>query len=118
MELNNICKIEPTYTTVLTITMEQWNTFNSEFQELKKIIQQQQEQINQLAKPKQETGYLSTKEAKKYLGNISQKTWQTYRDKHFFPFAKIDGKILVKKEDLDKFMEKHYVRENDDMLRW
>ena len=44
----------------------------------------------------------------KLLG-ISLKTWQTYRDKRLIPFSQIGSKIYVKREDLEKFMESHYI---------
>lgn len=44
----------------------------------------------------------------KLLG-ISQKTWQTYRDKRLIPFSQIGSKIFVKRSDLEKFMESHYI---------
>lgn len=44
----------------------------------------------------------------KLLG-ISQKTWQTYRDKRLIPFSQIGNKIYVNRADLDKFMQSHYI---------
>lgn len=44
----------------------------------------------------------------KILG-ISLKTWQTYRDKRLIPFSQIGSKIFVKRSDLVKFMESHYI---------
>jgi hypothetical protein len=44
----------------------------------------------------------------KILG-ISMKTWQTYRDKRLIPFSQIGSKIYVKRADLEKFMNDHYI---------
>ena len=44
----------------------------------------------------------------KLLG-ISMKTWQTYRDKRLIPFSQIGSKIYVKRSDLEKFMNDHYI---------
>ena len=44
----------------------------------------------------------------KQLG-ISQKTWQTYRDKRIIPFSQIGSKIFVRRADLEKFMKDHYI---------
>lgn len=44
----------------------------------------------------------------KLLG-ISQKTWQTYRDKRIIPFSQIGSKIFVRRADLEKFMKDHYI---------
>ena len=47
----------------------------------------------------------------KMLG-ISLKTWQTYRDKRLIPFSQIGSKIFVRRSDLEKFMEEHYIESN------
>jgi len=44
----------------------------------------------------------------KLLG-ISQKTWQTYRDKRIIAFSQIGSKIYVKRADLEKFMQSHCI---------
>jgi hypothetical protein len=44
----------------------------------------------------------------KLLG-VSQKTWQTYRDKRIIPFSQIGSKIYVKRADIEKFMQSHYI---------
>ena len=44
----------------------------------------------------------------KILG-ISQKTWQTYRDRRLIPFSQIGSKIYVKRLDLENFMQQHYI---------
>lgn len=41
--------------------------------------------------------------------NISRKTWQTYRDKRIIPFSQIGSKIFVRRSDLEKFMQDHYI---------
>ena len=46
--------------------------------------------------------------ARKLLG-VSQKTWQTYRDERRIPFSQFGRKIYVKREDLETFMESHYI---------
>ncbi len=47
----------------------------------------------------------------KLLG-ISNKTWQTYRDKRLIPFSQIGSKIYVKRSDLEAFMKAHYIEAN------
>lgn len=44
--------------------------------------------------------------------SISQKTWQTYRDKRIIPFSQIGQKIYVKRSDLEQFMTDHYITAN------
>ena len=43
------------------------------------------------------------------LLDISQKTWQTYRDKRIIPFSQIGSKIFVQRADLEEFMRSHYI---------
>ena len=52
--------------------------------------------------------WMESVEARKMLG-VSPKTWQTYRDRRIIPFAQIGRKILVKKSDLEAFMQEHYI---------
>lgn len=52
--------------------------------------------------------YLTVDEAKKFLG-VSTRTFQTYRDRHYFSFSQIGRKILVKKQDLEDFLSSHKV---------
>lgn len=53
--------------------------------------------------------WMESVEARKMLG-VSPKTWQTYRDRRIIPFAQIGRKILVKKSDLEDFMQEHYIQ--------
>ena len=44
----------------------------------------------------------------KILG-ISLKSWQEYRNRRLLPFSQIGSKIYVKRADLEKFMNDHYI---------
>jgi len=48
--------------------------------------------------------WIESGDARKMLG-ISQKTWQTYRDKRIIPFSQFARKIYVKRADLEAFLE-------------
>ena len=48
--------------------------------------------------------WVESGEARKMLG-ISQKTWQTYRDKRIIPVSQFGRKIYVKRADLEAFLE-------------
>ena len=65
------------------------------------------------AKSEQEINsqWINSTQVPKILG-ISQKTWQTYRDKRLIPFSQIGSKIFVKREDLDNFLASHYINSN------
>lgn len=55
--------------------------------------------------------FIESKKIPKLLG-ISLKTWQTYRDKGRIPFIQFGSKIWVKREDLETFMNSHYVKKS------
>ena len=66
------------------------------------------EELKDLLSDKTETEinsqWIESGEARKILG-ISQKTWQTYRDKRLIPFSQFGRKIYVKRADLEAFLE-------------
>ena len=69
--------------------------------ELKAILKEKnEEEIN--------SRWIESVKIPKILG-ISQKTWQTYRDRRIIPFAQIGSKIFVKRADLENFMQSHYI---------
>ena len=73
----------------------------SHFSEIKTILREKSEaELN--------GQYVESVQIPKILG-ISRKTWQTYRDKRLVPFSQIGSKIYVKRSDLDKFMNDHYI---------
>lgn len=78
-----------------------WEGVKADIQDLKELLTK---------KSTEEAGneWIESIEARKMLG-ISPKTWQTYRDRRIIPFAQIGRKILVKKSDLEAFMQEHYI---------
>ena len=78
-----------------------WEGVKADIQDLKELLTK---------KSTEETGneWIESIEARKMLG-VSPKTWQTYRDRRIIPFAQIGRKILVKKSDLEAFMQEHYI---------
>lgn len=56
----------------------------------------------------EKSDWVESVEARKMLG-ISPKTWQTYRDKRIIPFIQFGRKIMVRKSDIEAFMQKHYI---------
>lgn len=63
-----------------------------------------------LGKVKQEASdiWLESSEARKILG-VSQRTWQSYRDKRIISFSQLGRKIYVKKADIDNFLQGHSI---------
>ena len=79
-----------------------WEGMKSDIQDMKELL---------IKRNKEEAGneWIESIEARKMLG-VSPKTWQTYRDRRIIPFAQIGRKILVKKSDLEAFMQEHYIQ--------
>ena len=75
-------------------------------------VEQKLETLEKILRDKNEqeinSQWIESVKIPKLLG-ISQKTWQTYRDKRLIPFSQIGSKIFVKRADLEKFMESHYI---------
>ena len=76
-------------------------------------IEEKMETLEAILKEKSESElnsqWIESVKIPKILG-ISQKTWQTYRDKRLIPFSQIGSKIFVKREDLENFMNSHYIK--------
>lgn len=78
-----------------------WEELTSEIKSLKSILQEKnEEEVN--------NQWIESVQARKLLG-VSAKTWQTYRDERRIPFSQFGRKIYVKREDLNSFMESHYI---------
>lgn len=75
-------------------------------------MEEKMEKLESILRDKSETEinsqWIESVKIPKQLG-ISQKTWQTYRDKRIIPFSQIGSKIYVKRIDLEKFMQSHYI---------
>ena len=75
-------------------------------------VEQKLETLEKILRDKNEqeinSQWIESVKIPKILG-ISLKTWQTYRDKRLIPFSQIGSKIFVKRADLEKFMESHYI---------
>lgn len=81
------------------------NEVKQELGEVKNLLQKKsEEEVN--------NQWIESAEVRKMLG-VSQKTWQTYRDKRVIPFSQFGSKIYVKRKDLNKFMEDHYISSNN-----
>ena len=77
------------------------NGLMDEVREVKSLLQKKsEEEVN--------SQWIESTQVRKTLG-ISAKTWQTYRDERRIPFSQFGRKIYVKRADLEKFMEDHYI---------
>lgn len=86
---------------MIVLPQSVWEGVKADIQDMKKLL---------TTKSTEEAGdeWVESIEARKKLG-VSPKTWQTYRDRRIIPFAQIGRKILVKKSDLEAFMQEHYI---------
>jgi excisionase family DNA binding protein len=55
------------------------------------------------------SSYIPSEKARQIL-NISQKTWFNLRQAKKISYIKVGKAIYIKREDLDAYMEAHYVR--------
>ena len=78
------------------------------WQEVKEDLQEVKELLTAKSTEEARNEWIESVEARKMLG-VSPKTWQTYRDRRIIPFTQIGRKILVKRSDLEAFMEAHYI---------
>jgi len=78
------------------------------FEEIQDNLKDIKERLNEIKLQNLEDTWPSSKQVQRILG-ISQKTWQTYRDKRLIKFSQIGQKIYVKASWLENFLEKHAV---------
>lgn len=84
------------------ITVEQFEHLVSDISKIKEaLLNRPEEDFSSL--------YLESKKIPTLLG-ISQKTWQTYRDKGTIPFIQFGSKIWVKRVDIETFLNDNYIK--------
>ena len=92
--------MQPT-TTMVMLPQTEWEGMKSDLQELKELVRaKSDEELN--------SQWIESTQARQLLG-VSQKTWQGYRDRRIIPFTQVGRKIYVKRADLNKFMQDHYI---------
>ena len=85
------------------IPTEELNQIKTDLAEIKESLRKKKEE--DFAE-----SYIDSKSIPKLL-KISQKTWQTYRDKRKIPFIQFGSKIWVKRTDLENFLDKYYIKQ-------
>lgn len=80
---------------------------NSQLNELNSMIDDRGRTQNR--RVKMETKWLSPEETCQLL-RISRRTLQSYRDFGKLPFSQVCRKIYFKREDVEEFLERHYVK--------
>jgi hypothetical protein len=101
MQTNVSAQNQASTMAMVVLPQSVWEGVKTDIQDMKELLTK---------KSTEEAGneWIESVEARKMLG-ISPKTWQTYRDRRIIPFAQIGRKILVKRSDLEAFMEAHYI---------
>ena len=102
MQMNVSAQQAASTMAMVVLPQSVWEGMKSDIQDMKELL---------IKRNKEEAGneWIESIEARKMLG-VSPKTWQTYRDRRIIPFAQIGRKILVKKSDLEAFMQEHYIQ--------
>lgn len=77
-------------------------------QAIESTLESIMETLKSSAKNEIKDKWIESKKVREILG-VSQKTWQTYRDKKLIPFSQIGHKIYVLEEDLFEFMNKYRI---------
>lgn len=101
MQVNVSTQNQASTMAMVVLPQSVWEGVKSDIQDMKELLTKRniEEAGNE---------WIESAEARKMLG-VSPKTWQTYRDRRIIPFAQIGRKILVKKADLEAFMQEHYI---------
>lgn len=82
-------------------------TTSKELKELKELKAEVVRLRAKIGKPL--TALISNNEARNIVG-VSVRTWHSLRAKKAIPYVRIGRKILYKVEDVNRFIEQHYVK--------
>ena len=92
---------------VITMENEAFKKLIDSVNELKEIVQKNNDEQNPSGVQFQNKAWLNKKEACRML-RISERTLQTYRNNGIIPYSRIQGKIYYKLEDIKAFFDDHY----------
>ena len=81
---------------------------DEQFEQLTSDIRTIKDSVSKKSEEDFSASFIESKSIPKLLG-ISQKTWQTYRDKGTIPFIQFGSKIWVKRIDIESFLNSHYI---------
>ena len=92
--------IESTISMVV-LPKREWESIKNAVNEMKSLLEGK-------ASLEASEEWIESAKARKMLG-VSPKTWQTYRDNRLISFAQFGRKIMVKKADLQAFLDANYI---------
>lgn len=87
------------------IPQEELEEIKSDLKELKGIFRKK-------AEADMNSEWIESVKIPKLLG-VSRKTYQEWRNKKLLSFVQVGSKIWIKRSDLEKFMESHYIKSID-----
>lgn len=102
IDLNAMRRInqDSAFPMVVAVPQSEWNDIKDMLIEVKEILQTDMQEVKGM--------WLESQQARKMLG-VSQKTWQNYRDQGLIPFSQYGRKIMVKRTDIENFLNQHKV---------
>lgn len=80
---------------------EKWNEVAESVKEIKDLLSEKK-------KNERSSEWLPSSEARKLVG-VSGRTWQRYRDLRLIPFTQIGRKIMLKRGDVENFLNSHQI---------
>lgn len=88
-------------TSIEIVPSEELLTIKRDISRLIELAEKRPEQLFQLR-------WIESKKVPPLLG-ISNRTWQSWRDKRIIPFSQFGAKIYVKLDDLNALLEAHKI---------
>ncbi|MBL0137478.1 MAG: helix-turn-helix domain-containing protein [Bacteroidetes bacterium] len=88
-------------TSIEIVPSEELLTIKRDISRLIELAEKRPEQLFQLR-------WIESKKVPPLLG-ISNRTWQSWRDKRIIPFSQFGAKIYVKLDDLNALLEAHRI---------
>lgn len=83
------------------VPQEQWEEIAESVKEIKDILAEKKQNEHS-------SEWLQSAEARKLVG-VSGRTWQRYRDLRLIPFTQIGRKIMLKRGDVENFLNSHQI---------
>lgn len=81
----------------------------AEWEGIKELLNEVKDTLKNKSAEEINSQWIESTQARKMLA-VSAKTWQDYRDKRVIPFSQFGRKIYVRRADIEKFMEQHYIK--------
>lgn len=90
---------------MIVIPFEEWQCQQARLERVEGILTEQKKDASG-------NEWVSSTEARKLL-KVSPRTWQQYRNNRVIPFTQFGRKIMVKKADIEAFLQSHSIKNMD-----